>query len=65
MNEYEAVITIRIQGESIDDVPSLVLEAMGDHDNWPVIVRSLDGDEPEQEIWMDKNTGLRVDGPDL
>lgn len=59
MTEYEVTITIRVQGASMDDVPGLVLEAMGDHDHWPVYVKPLDSDEPADEIWIDKTTGLR------
>lgn len=65
MTEYEVTITIRVQGASMDDVPGLVLEAMSDHDHWPVYVKPLDSDEPADEIWMDKNTGLRVSEDEL
>lgn len=58
LHEYEVVITIRVQGASMADVPGLVLEAWGDHDVFPAYVTPLDGDERPDEIWIDKNTGL-------
>jgi hypothetical protein len=60
MHEYEVTLTVRVQGASIEDVPGLLLEAMADHDHWPVYVTPLDGDESPDEIWVDKNTGLRA-----
>lgn len=59
--EYEVTITVRVQGSSMADVPGLVLEAMSDHDNWPIYVTPLEGTEAPTEIWMDHTTGLQVD----
>ena len=61
MNEYEVTFTVRVQGDGLDDVPALMLEAMSDHDVWPVTVQNLDDPSAQPvEIWMDKNTGLRT-----
>lgn len=59
MHEYEVRLTVRVQGASMADVPGLLLEALGDHDVFPVYVTPLDGDERPDEIWVDRTTGLR------
>jgi hypothetical protein len=60
LTEYEVTITVRVQGASMDDVPGLVMEAMKEHDNWPMYVTPLEGDETPTEIWVDSTTGLRA-----
>lgn len=63
MTEYEVTMTVRVQCASIEDVPGFLLEAMSDHDEWPIQVRNLDDpDAPLDEIWMDKTTGLIAHG---
>lgn len=57
--EYEVTLTVRVQGSCLDDVPGLLLEALGDHDVFPVYVTPLEGDERPDEIWVDRTTGLR------
>lgn len=57
--DYEVTLTVLVQGSCMDDVPGLLLEALGDHDVFPVYVTPLEGDERPDEIWVDRTTGLR------
>lgn len=59
LTEYEVTLTVRVQGQSMADVPGLLLEALGDHDVFPVYVRPLEGDERPDELWVDRTTGLQ------
>lgn len=59
LTEYEVTLTVRVQGASLADVPGLLLEALSDHDVFPVYVTPLEGDERPDEIWVDRTTGLR------
>lgn len=59
LTEYEVRLTVRVQGQSMADVPGLLLEALADHDVFPVYVTPLDSAERPDEIWVDRTTGLR------
>lgn len=54
--DYDVVLRVRVQGQSLDDVPALVMEALGDHDVWPVEVYNLDTGDDAVVVEFDKNT---------
>lgn len=62
--EYEVVVRVRVQGDSMDDIGGLVIDALGEHDEWPVEVYEPETGEQLAVLVFDKNTGKVTVGPE-
>jgi hypothetical protein len=59
--DYEVVLRVRVQGESEADIPALVMEALGEHDVWPVEVYDPCTGEQLTVLEFDHHTGELVE----
>lgn len=47
MNEYEVMLMVRVQCDSLADVPAAFTEAIHDYDNWPLTVTNLENEDTQ------------------